>query len=76
MQMYFALNTLRGTKTPNFNPKEVRRASPPLLVWESPPWAKVILEPWLFSVLSLYDYKQNTVDFDAPTSFDKYYVIS
>ena len=34
---YFALNTLRGTKTQDFNPKEVRRASPPFLYGSSPP---------------------------------------
>ena len=33
----FALNTLSGTKTEDFNPYEARQASLPLLVWESPP---------------------------------------
>ena len=35
---YFALNTLNGTKTQDFNPQEVRRASPPFL-YGSPPRA-------------------------------------
>ena len=32
----FALNTISGTKTQDFNPKEVRRAFPPFL-YGSPP---------------------------------------
>ena len=36
---YFALNILSGTKTQDFNPKEVRRASPPFL-YGSPRRAK------------------------------------
>ena len=34
---YFALNTLSGTKSRDFNPQEVRQASLPLLVMESIP---------------------------------------
>ena len=39
---YFALNTLSGTKTQDFNPQEVWRASPPFL-YGSPP--RVLHQP-------------------------------
>ena len=34
---YFALNTQNSTKTQDFNPLEVRRASPPFLYGSPPP---------------------------------------
>ena len=49
---YFALNTLSGTKTKDFNPYEVRRASPPFL-YGSPSRAvhPPVTGPALFGVL-------------------------
>ena len=49
---YFALNTLSSTKTQDFNPQEVRQASPSFL-YGSPPWdcAAGLLSQLGFNVL-------------------------
>ena len=47
---YFALNTISGTKTQDFNPLEVRRAFTPLLAWEPPPPLGFQIRPPTFYV--------------------------